>query len=128
MNLLATTHPPPYLYNHDAKSFGHGCLGTAFLPESILLFLAVFVVLVAVTVTILLFSIKFTRKINNFAFTCQIYLNPILPTLSYLSPTCNFTKIQKVYILCRYWLKRKNTPYGKANLAIRCILIISHFP
>ncbi|MBQ3110835.1 MAG: hypothetical protein IJC69_06820, partial [Clostridia bacterium] len=43
-------------------------------------------------------------------------------------PTCNFTKIQKVYILCRYWLKQQNTPYGKANLAIRCILIISHFP
>ena len=60
--------------------------------------------------------------------TAQNRLTPILPTLSCLSSTCNFTKIQKVCDFCRYWLKRKNTPYGKANLAIRCILIISHFP
>ena len=74
---------------------------------------------------ILPFKIFWQKKFYG---TAQNRLTPILPTLACLSPTCNFTKIQKVCDFCRYWLKRKNTPYGKANLAIRCILIISHFP
>ena len=52
---------------------------------------------------------------KKFYGTAQNRLTPILPTLSLTKRTCNFTKIQKVCHLCRYWLKQQNTPYGKES-------------